>query len=78
MVRRSTQVQAVLAALDSGCTYGLAIMRKTGLKSGTVYPILRRMESAGWVSGKREECDPETRRPARRLYELTAKAPAAQ
>lgn len=78
MVRRSPQVKAVLAALTAGCTYGLAIMRHTGLKSGTVYPILRRMESAGWVSGKRQECATEPGRPARRTYELTAKAPIAR
>lgn len=78
MVRRSPQVTAVLEALADGCTYGLEVMRRTGLKSGTVYPILRRMETAGWISGKREECAPEPGRPARRLYKLTSKAPAAQ
>lgn len=75
MVRRSPQVKAVLAALHSGCTYGLAIMRHTGLASGTVYPILHRMETAGWVSGKRDVDASEPGRPARRTYELTGNAP---
>lgn len=74
MVRRSAQVEAVLTALADGCTYGLAIMRRTGLASGTVYPILRRMEKAGWVTGTLDERACLPGRPARRTYELTTDA----
>jgi DNA-binding PadR family transcriptional regulator len=76
MVRRSPQVEAVLAALAAGPTYGLAIMRRTGLKSGTVYPILHRMETAGWVNGARDEHTTAAGRPPRRVYQLTTRAPA--
>jgi PadR family transcriptional regulator, regulatory protein PadR len=52
--------------------YGLELARATGLKSGTLYPILDRLESRGWVSSRWEERDPaEMGRPRRRFYQLT-------
>lgn len=30
--------------------YGFQLSKLTGLKSGTLYPILARLESAGWVT----------------------------
>jgi PadR family transcriptional regulator, regulatory protein PadR len=53
--------------------YGYALMRATRLKSGSLYPILERLESAGWVDSQWEEID-ETKegRPPRRYYQLTA------
>ncbi len=30
---------------------GLQIVKDTGKKPGTVYPILERLEAAGWVQG---------------------------
>lgn len=44
-----------------------------GLFSGTLYPILRRLETAGWIVGYWENGQPtELGRPNRRFYELTA------
>lgn len=71
MQRRSPQLTAVLAALADGASHGMAIMQRTGLKSGTVYPILRRLEAAGWLVSRREVNDSELWRPARRTYQLT-------
>lgn len=52
--------------------YGLELMRATGQPSGTVYPILTRLMSAGWLRSEWEEIDPEVEgRPARRYYLLT-------
>lgn len=70
----------VLQAIGSGFRYGFDIMDTTGLPSGTVYPILRRLERNGWlrsawedeVSAHREQ------RPARRYYELTRAGAAAR
>jgi PadR family transcriptional regulator len=42
----------------------------TGLGSGTVYPILERLEKAGHVSAWKES-PPPADRPPRRFYELT-------
>ena len=55
--------------------YGLEISRETGLLSGTIYPILVRLEKAGWVASAWEEhADPsKIGRPRRRHYWLTAK-----
>lgn len=52
--------------------YGLELMERAALKSGTVYPILHRLKADGWLAVKLEGIDPAAEgRPARRLYELT-------
>jgi PadR family transcriptional regulator PadR len=52
--------------------YGLELMRATGLPSGSLYPVLARLERAGWVRSRREKVDPVSEgRPPRRYYELT-------
>ena len=64
----------VLQALLDGHHHGFDIMDATGLPSGTVYPILRRLDAEGYVRSKWEK-EGEARkqqRPARRYYELTA------
>jgi DNA-binding PadR family transcriptional regulator len=56
---------------DTPC-YGLELMRETGLPSGSLYPVLARLERAGWIRSEREEIDPVAEgRPARRYYALT-------
>lgn len=52
--------------------YGLEIAREAGLQRGTLYPLLARLEDAGWIAGEWEDIDPtvEGRRP-RRYYLLT-------
>jgi len=74
-VRVTTNVGKVLRALLAkvdGDHYGYALMRATGLPSGNLYPILARLEKAGWIVGHQEDIDPEAagRRP-RRYYRLT-------
>lgn len=63
----------VLSALSGGARYGLEVIDRTGLSSGTVYPALRRLEADGLVRGVWEEDEAAHRagRPARRYYELT-------
>jgi PadR family transcriptional regulator PadR len=64
----------VLQALAYGHQYGFDVMDATGLPSGTVYPVLRRLEKEGLVRAAWE--DPraarDEQRPPRRYYELTA------
>lgn len=73
--RMTTSVLKVVAALlaEAGTErYGLQLMQDTGLPSGTLYPILVRLERAGWVASKWEEADPVAEgRPNRRYYRLT-------
>jgi len=52
--------------------YGLELANASGLKTGTIYPALARLEQAGWVSSYWEDVDPSAAgRPKRRLYRLT-------
>jgi DNA-binding PadR family transcriptional regulator len=48
-------------------------MDATGLASGTVYPILRRLEEAGMLSAKWERAADahDEQRPPRRYYQIT-------
>jgi PadR family transcriptional regulator, regulatory protein PadR len=51
---------------------GAQIARSAGLASGTLYPILFRLEEAGWLISHWEEVEPsEVKRPRRRLYHMT-------
>ncbi|MEV0614789.1 PadR family transcriptional regulator [Nonomuraea sp. NPDC050404] len=63
------------AAAQSTPTYGLEICLATGHGSGTVYPILRRLEGIGWVRSYWDESD--TTGPRRRLLEMTAEGRTA-
>jgi PadR family transcriptional regulator, regulatory protein PadR len=75
--RMTLQTQSVLKVLlDNPMTahYGLEIARRVGLPSGTTYPILARLEQAGWVASEWEEIDQAAEgRRRRRHYRLTAK-----
>ncbi|AGL14925.1 PadR family transcriptional regulator [Actinoplanes sp. N902-109] len=75
-MRMTSSVLKVVAALladPASERYGLQIMQATGLPSGTLYPILVRLERAGWVGSRWEDVDPAAEgRPSRRYYRLTA------
>jgi PadR family transcriptional regulator len=52
--------------------YGLEIAEQAGLKSGTLYPALMRLEKTGVLESSWEDVDPsEVGRPRRRLYRFT-------
>jgi DNA-binding PadR family transcriptional regulator len=73
--RLSAQALKVLGTLltpnDSGLS-GAEIGRATKLQSGTLYPILLRLEQAGWLKSQWETDSPqELGRPRRRFYKLT-------
>lgn len=64
----------VLEALARGYHHGFQIMDVTGLPSGTIYPLLRRLDREGLVSSRWEKPAVARReqRPPRRYYQLTA------
>ena len=64
----------VLQSIDRGHRYGFDIMDVSGLPDGTVYPALRRLEAAGYLTADWEDADRARRdgRPSRRYYDLTA------
>ena len=50
--------------------HGYALMKASGLASGTLYPILSRLAERGWLE-KAWEMNEETSGPPRRFYTLT-------
>ncbi|QUS39071.1 PadR family transcriptional regulator [Tardiphaga alba] len=51
---------------------GASISKATSIGSGTMYPLLQRLESAGWLESEWEQVEPsEAGRPRRRFYRLT-------
>lgn len=50
--------------------WGLLVIRESGRPAGSVYPILERLESMGWVTS-RWEADDSRPGPRRRYYKLT-------
>jgi PadR family transcriptional regulator, regulatory protein PadR len=64
----------VLQALSRGFHYGFDIMDATGLPSGTVYPILRRLDREGLLKSawEKEATAQREQRPPRRYYEITS------
>ncbi len=72
-MRFSPATALVLQALLDGRHHGFDIMDATGLPSGTVYPILRRLDAEGLVRSKWEKdgVARKEQRPPRRYYELT-------
>jgi DNA-binding PadR family transcriptional regulator len=75
----SPQTQSVLAALSgrpSEWHHGYAVARETGLKSGSLYPILIRLADRGLLEAEWQD-EPVPGRPRRHLYRLTAAGRAA-
>lgn len=74
-VRISLQTLRVLEAFLENPADELAgadVQKRSGIASGTLYPILLRLESAGWFVSRWETVDPASvGRPRRRLYRLT-------
>lgn len=72
MTLATLQLLALLIQDREHPVYGLELVRAMGSKSGTIYPILARLERAGWIRSVWEEVDASVaKRPRRRLYELT-------
>ena len=75
-IRMTYATALVLEALDQGHEYGFDIIDVTGIRSGTVYPLLRRFEDAKLVRSKWESVAiaRAENRPPRKYYELTEAA----
>lgn len=75
----SAQTLAVLTALGTrprSWQHGYDLARETGLKSGTLYPILIRLQERGLLDACWEEDQPAGR-PRRHLYRLTSEGLAS-
>ena len=72
-MRMTYPTAMVLQALEGGFRYGFDIAQAAGLRPGSVYQILHRLEEGGLVRGDWESAAHARRegRPSRRYYALT-------
>jgi DNA-binding PadR family transcriptional regulator len=63
----------ILHAVSNGYSYGFDIIDITGMPGGTVYPALRRLEDAGYLTSawEKERVAQAAERPRRRYYSMT-------
>lgn len=71
-------VLVAIAILDmsqeaDGRIWGYALSKKSGVRSGVLYPTLDRMMGEGWLEDHWEESTEGKKRPPRRYYTLTDK-----
>ena len=69
----------ILAAVRDGAAYGLEIVARTGMPSGTVYPTLGRLRRSGHLSARWEDQRRADKagRSRRRYYGLTGEGERA-
>jgi PadR family transcriptional regulator PadR len=75
-IKMTGPVQQVLRAMvhdPAVPRYGLEISKQADLETGTLYPIMARLEKVGWVESSWEDPELSIRegRPRRRYYQLT-------
>src|ERR1700733_2014521 len=58
--------------------YGFELMKLTGMASGSLYPMLARLEAAGWLTRGKEDVDPHgAGRPPPTNYKITGASVSA-
>jgi PadR family transcriptional regulator, regulatory protein PadR len=67
---QTLSVLSVLCEQPSQWQHGYALAKQTGLKSGTLYPILIRLADRDLVEARWQD-EPQPGRPRRHLYRLT-------
>ena len=79
-MRKTKSLVIVLEALLATPTadhWGYDLQRQTGMRSGILYPILRRLLEAEWVDDGWEDLSAVEGRPPRRYYRLTERGAAS-
>jgi DNA-binding PadR family transcriptional regulator len=72
LTTQTLKVLGVLVARPGDELAGSEIASVTKLSSGTLYPILLRLEEAGWLQSHWERGNPsDLGRPRKRLYSMT-------
>lgn len=71
------QISMALMEDPAGRHWGYNLSRRSGVRSGVLYPTLQRMLNEGWVAdGWEDQSEIQDKRPPRRYYELTDKGRA--
>ena len=70
LTRTTAKVLLALAEQPQAWRYGYDLSRQTGLKSGTLYPLLMRLAERGWLQTRWEDSG-LAGRPPRHMYRLT-------
>ncbi len=73
----SLATATILNAVSNGYSFGFDIVDITGMPGGTVYPALRRLEEAGYLSSEweKERVAQAELRPRRKYYECHPHGP---
>jgi PadR family transcriptional regulator PadR len=72
MTHSLVQVAMALMAEPAGRHWGYDLSKRSGVRSGVLYPTLQRMLDEGWLQdGWEEQGGVRAKRPPRRYYELT-------
>src|SRR6266550_1086576 len=73
MRKTTAMIQVALALMENpgGRHWGYDLSRKSGVRSGVLYPILHRMLDEGWMEDGWEDQNKAGKRPPRRYYRLT-------
>jgi PadR family transcriptional regulator, regulatory protein PadR len=67
------QVSAALMSDATGRHWGYELSKRSGVRSGVMYPVLQRMLDEGWLTDGWEDQEQvgRAKRPPRRYYEVT-------
>jgi PadR family transcriptional regulator, regulatory protein PadR len=79
MRKTHSLIQVAMALMADPCSrhWGYDLSKRSGVRSGVLYPTLQRMLDEGWARDGWEEQDGvRAKRPPRRYYELTDKGKA--
>lgn len=74
MKRTDATLRVAAALMDQPHAphWGYQTSKSSGVRPGTLYPILNKFLEEGWLAGKWENPEEISGRPPRRYYELTA------
>jgi PadR family transcriptional regulator, regulatory protein PadR len=77
MTHSLVQVAMALMAEPAERHWGYDLSKRSGVRSGVLYPTLQRMLDEGWLQdGWEEQGGVRAKRPPRRYYELTDRGKA--
>ncbi|MCA1702818.1 MAG: PadR family transcriptional regulator [Actinobacteria bacterium] len=71
MTHARVQVAIALLAQPAHRHWGYDLSRRSGVRSGVLYPLLNRMLEDGWLADGWEEQETARGRPPRRYYTVT-------